>query len=96
MFDSLSEEGFRPMVLGWSGDNPFPMIGGVEPPPKPEKPKVKVATSWSGTVSGHGRDDSTPHERVMAIITAEEKKEADGRRKEIEKFEGERGVQSPV
>lgn len=96
MFDSLSEEGFRPMVLGWSGENPFPMIGGSEPPPEPQKPKIKVATTWSGGVSGHGRGGTTPHDRVMAIINEEERKEAESRRKEIEKFEGERGVQSPV
>jgi hypothetical protein len=86
MFDSLSEAGFRPMVLGWSGENPFPMIGGSEPPPEPKKPKIKVATTWSGTVSGHSSttpQSATPHERVMAIIGNEEKKEADGRRKDV-------------
>lgn len=26
-FDSLSHNGLRPMILGWSAENPFPMIG---------------------------------------------------------------------
>lgn len=74
MFDSLSAEGFRPMIMGWSGENPYPMIGGTEPPPAPAKPKVKVATSASGTFSGHGGGSAgtTPHERVMRIIEKEE------------------------
>ncbi len=84
------------MVLGWSGENPFPMIGGSEPPLEPQKPTIKVATSWSGAVSGHGKEGSTPHERVMAIIEKEEEREADSRKKDVEKFEGEKGVQSPV
>lgn len=96
MFDSLSDEGFRPMILGYSAENPFPMIGGSEPPPEPKKPAIKVSTSWSGTVSGHGREQTTPHDRVMAIITEEERKESELRRKEVEKFEDEKGVQSPV
>ena len=93
MFDSLSDEGFRPMVLGWSGENPFPMIGGSEPPRQPEKPKIQVATSWSGNVSGHGsaRTPGTPHDRVMAIIKGEEGREADDRRKEVMKVENEKG-----
>lgn len=95
MFDSLSQEGFRPMVLGWSAENPFPMIGGVEPPPEPEKPKIKVATTWSGGVSGH-RSTSTPHERVMAIINEEERREAEERRKQVEKVEDLKGIESPV
>ena len=93
MFDSLSEEGFRPMVLGWSAENPFPMIGGSEPPPEPAKPKIKVATTWSGAVSGHGsaKDTSTPHERVMAIITNDERREAEGRKKDVLAAENEKG-----
>ena len=84
MFDSLSEEGFRPMVIGWSGENPFPMIGGAEPPPEPVKPKIKVATSWSSTVSGHREGSGTPLDRAMAIIGEEERREKEGRRKEVE------------
>ena len=89
------------MVLGWSGENPFPMIGGMEPPPEPEKPKIKVATTWSGTVSGHGKGGvGTPLDRVNAIITEEEKREMKGRRKEVESVvsPGEKGggVTSPV
>ncbi|KAK0940327.1 hypothetical protein LTR29_008066 [Friedmanniomyces endolithicus] len=77
MFDSLSTEGFRPLILGWSAENPYPMIGGIEPPPPPKAPKMKVVTSTSGTVSGHGgKDGSTPHDRVMAIIVKEEEREA--------------------
>lgn len=93
MFDSLSDEGFRPMVLGWSGENPFPMIGGSEPPSEPEKPQIKVATSWSGNVSGHNsaRTPGTPHDRVMAIIKGDESREADDRKKEVLKAESEKG-----
>lgn len=93
MFDSLSDEGFRPMVLGWSAENPFPMIGGSAPPSEPEKPKIKVATSWSGTVSGHNSATTpgTPHDRVMAIIKKDEDREAQVRKKEVLKPEGERG-----
>ncbi|KAK5689447.1 hypothetical protein LTR17_026261 [Elasticomyces elasticus] len=75
MFDFLSTQGLRPMILGWSAENPYPMIGGIEPPPPPKKPKMRVVTSASGTVSGHGsaKDNaSTPHDRVMKIIDAEE------------------------
>lgn len=96
MFDSLTDEGFRPMILGWSGENPFPMIGGFQPMPAPKAPKPRVATSWSGNVSGHGKEGSTPHERVMAIIDKEEEREAKKRKKEVEEFEGEKGVQSVV
>ena len=32
MYDHLAGEGFRPMIIGWSLENPFPMIGGAEPP----------------------------------------------------------------
>ena len=105
MFDSLSQEGFRPMVLGWSGENPFPMIGGSEPPPEPKKPKIKVATTSSGSVSGHGnpnsastsRETTTPHERVMRIIGEEERREAEGRKKEVQDSEKSgRDIKSPV
>ncbi|KAK3051233.1 hypothetical protein LTR09_007629 [Extremus antarcticus] len=103
MFDSLSEGGFRPMVLGWSGENPFPMIGGSEPPLEPKKPTIKVATTWSGKSSGHTKDSGTPLERVMAIIEAEEMREAKGREKEVLDSAGSSGkygyrddVKSPV
>ncbi|KAK0260232.1 hypothetical protein LTR91_011246 [Friedmanniomyces endolithicus] len=86
MFDSLSTEGFRPLILGWSAENPYPMIGGIEPPPPPKAPKMKVVTSTSGTVSGHGgKDGSTPHDRVMAIIVKEEEREAKARAEIVEK-----------
>ena len=90
MFESLSDEGFRPMVLGWSAENPFPMIGGSEPPPEPTKPNIKVATSWSGSVSGH-KDTGTPHDRVMAIISEDERREAEVRRKAVLEAENEKG-----
>lgn len=100
MFDSLSDAGFRPMVLGWSGENPFPMVGGAEPPPEPQKPKIKVATTWSGRASGHG-SATTPHDRVMAIIGEESRREAEGRKTDVldsagEKEKGGFDVQSPV
>ena len=79
------------MVLGWSGENPFPIVGGSEPPPEPQKPKVKVATSLSGTVSGHGKESTTPHDRVMAIIGEEERRQAEGRKKEVLAAEKEKG-----
>ena len=82
-FDDLCDEGFRPMIIGWSAENPFPMIGGSEPPPEPKKPKVKVATTWSSSVSGHSSGD-TPHDRVMRIIQKEDEREAEERRKEVE------------
>ncbi|TKA80077.1 hypothetical protein B0A55_02471 [Friedmanniomyces simplex] len=91
MFDSLSTEGFRPLILGWSAENPYPMIGGIEPPPPPKAPKVKVVTSASGTVSGHGQGGgkagvaSTPHDRVMAIIGKEEEREARARAEIVER-----------
>ncbi|KAK0934216.1 hypothetical protein LTR48_007412 [Friedmanniomyces endolithicus] len=88
MFDSLSTEGFRPLILGWSAENPYPMIGGIEPPPPPKAPKMKVVTSTSGTVSGHGGKDgvaSTPHDRVMAIIVKEEEREAKARAEIVER-----------
>lgn len=93
MFDSLSDEGFRPMVLGWSGENPYPMIGGSEPPPEPVKPKVKAATSASGYVSGHSSSNNpgTPHDRVMAIIKEDERREAEARKKDVLAAENEKG-----
>ena len=66
------------MVLGWSGENPFPMVGGSEPPPEPTKPKVKVATTWSAAMSGHGKDLSTPIDRLNAIMGEEERREEGG------------------
>lgn len=87
MFDSLSSQGFRPMIIGWSGENPFPMIGGSEPPPEPKKPKVRVATSASGAWSGHAgaNKGTTPHDRVMKIIEKEEEREAKQRAEEVER-----------
>lgn len=85
MFDSLSEEALRPMLIGWSGENPFPMIGGSEPPVAPKRERINAkTTTWSGAVSGHGAADSTPHDRVMAIIDHEEAKEAKARQEQIE------------
>ena len=84
------------MVLGYSAENPFPMVGGSEPPSEPKKPKIKVATTWSGTVSGHGKEDSTPHDRVMKIIGEEERREAGDRRQEVEKLGDRKGIYSPV
>ncbi|KAK5108023.1 hypothetical protein LTR62_008858 [Meristemomyces frigidus] len=79
MFTSLTEAGFRPMLLGYTNENPYPSIGGSEPPPKPRKdlgaPRRKV-TSASGYVSGHSGGKGNPHERVMAIIAREEEREA--------------------
>ena len=84
------------MVLGWSAENPFPMIGGSEPPLEPKKPKIKVATSWSSTVSGHGEGTNTPLDRVMAIIDDEERKEARARRNEVEGSEKAIGIDGVV
>lgn len=82
MFDSLAEEGFRPMIIGWSLENPFPMIGGSEPPEAPKKPKEpKRATTWSMSSAGHG--DGNPHERVMKIIKEEEEREGKERAEEV-------------
>ncbi|KAK6435980.1 hypothetical protein LTR95_007835 [Oleoguttula sp. CCFEE 5521] len=78
MYDSLSGDGFRPMILGWSLENPFPMIGGAEPPEEPKQPKVRKATTWSNNVSGHAKG-ANPHERVMAIIAKEEERQKEGR-----------------
>lgn len=88
MYDHLANEGFRPMIIGWSLENPFPMIGGAEPPAPPKMPKVKRATTWSNTSAGHAAD-STPHDRVINIIKAEEEREAKSRA-ELVKAEMER------
>lgn len=87
MFDDLAEEGFRPLILGWSLENPYPMIGGSEPPAAPVKKEPKRATTWSHTVSGHAV--GTPHDRVMAIIQREEDKEKEDRAKEVGEVGGE-------
>ena len=78
------------MIIGWSAENPFPMIGGTEPPPPPKKAQPKRATTWSGNVSGHGQKDTTPHDRVMAIIHEEERREAQERRGFVEDGEMEK------
>ncbi|KAF2774571.1 hypothetical protein EJ03DRAFT_323135 [Teratosphaeria nubilosa] len=88
MYNSLAAEGFRPMILGWSGENPYPMIGGVAPEPAPARPKLpgptRVAASASVRYSGHGgAPESTPLQRVMAIIDKEEGKEAKKRADEV-------------
>lgn len=85
MFDSLSDQLFRPMVLGWSGENPFPMIGGSEPPARPKRVVPRTVTSASATVSGHSGVKGNPHDRVMAIIDAEEEKEAQKRKELVER-----------
>ena len=95
MYDSLATEGFRPMILGWSGENPYPMIEGEAPEKPREKPKPKVSTSWSGTVSGHA-SPGTPHDRVMAIISEDEKREAKKREEEVRIAEKARGIDGAV
>lgn len=87
MFDTLAEDGFRPMIMGYSNENPFPMIGGTEPPPKPQLPaeKVRATKTVSNMVSGHSQVHGNPHDRVMAIIDAEEEAEARQRAAELEK-----------
>ncbi|QIX00610.1 hypothetical protein AMS68_006127 [Peltaster fructicola] len=85
MFDDLADEGFRPMIIGWSKENPFPMIGGSEPPAPPPKAKVRVTKTYSNAVSGHSEVAGNPHDRVMAIIDAEEAREAKQRARELEK-----------
>lgn len=83
MFDSLSEEGFRPMVIGYSNENPFPMLGGSEPPKPKEKPKPKPAKTWSNTAAGHSTaQGATPHDRIMAIIKDDEERAAKEREME--------------
>lgn len=84
MLESLSTEGFRPFILGWSGENPFPMIGGSEPPEPPAKKlRPKVARSATPAYSGHAERAGTPHQRVMAIIEREEQRESEKRAEEI-------------
>lgn len=78
MYDHLADEGFRPMIIGWSLENPFPMIGGSEPPAPPKAEKIKRATTWSNNCAGHAAN-STPHERVLKIIEADEEREAKAR-----------------
>ncbi|SMR51345.1 unnamed protein product [Zymoseptoria tritici ST99CH_1E4] len=92
MFDYLSEKGFRPMVLGYSEENPFPMLGGVEPP-KPKKRKApRVATTWSNHVAGHSEAlGGTPHDRVMRIIEEDEAREARLRELQVQEW-GEENV----
>ncbi|WPG99428.1 Hypothetical protein R9X50_00224200 [Acrodontium crateriforme] len=88
MFDELSDQGFRPLIIGWSAENPFPMIGGSEPPPEPKKKAPRVAKTYSMSVAGHStRTGETPHDRVMAIIDAEEEREAKKRKEDIERAE---------
>nr|OQO32074.1 hypothetical protein B0A51_00612 [Rachicladosporium sp. CCFEE 5018] len=82
MYDSLSGDGFRPMILGWSLENPFPMIGGSEPPEEPKQPEIRKATTWSNNVSGHAKG-ANPHERVMAIIAKEEERQKERRAGEV-------------
>lgn len=82
MYDHLAEEGFRPMIIGWSLENPFPMIGGSEPPEPPKAPKIKRATTWSNHSAGHAAD-STPLDRVNNIIKAEEEREAKARAEQV-------------
>ncbi|GAB7364837.1 hypothetical protein MBLNU230_g5630t1 [Neophaeotheca triangularis] len=82
-FQSLELEGFRPMLLGWVNENPFPELGGRVPEEtKSVLPKVRKAKTYSGFMSGH-REGESPHDRVMAIIEAEEKREAEKRAKEV-------------
>lgn len=95
MFDSLAAEGFRPMLLGWSAENPYPMIGGELPEKPKAKPKPRVTTSWSGTVSGHAAM-GTPHDRVMAIISEDERREAKKREEEVRIAEKARGIDGAV
>jgi hypothetical protein len=84
MFDTLSAEGHRPMVIGYSNENPFPMLGGVEPPKPSQKKAPKVAKTWSTTAAGHSANNgATPHDRIMAIIQDDEAKAAKEREKEI-------------
>lgn len=72
------------MIIGWSEENPFPMIGGSEPPEEPKQVQPKTATTYSGTVSGHGKAGTTPYDRVMSIIEEEEHAEARKRKHEVE------------
>ena len=83
------------MILGWSAENPYPDIGGSEPPPPPSKPKEpKRPATYSASMSGHSKAmGETPHDRVMEIIRAEDEREAKARALEVssgadEKFGG--------
>lgn len=82
-FQSLETEGFRPMLLGWSRENPFPELGG-RVPEKVESvlPSARKAKTYSGAMSGH-REGESPHDRVMAIIEGEERREAEARAEEV-------------
>ena len=85
MFNSLTESGFRPYILGWSGENPFPMLGGVTPDP-PKKVLAPRVRSAAPAYSGHGGGrykGMNPHDRVMAIIDREEEREAEKRAEEV-------------
>ena len=88
MFESLSQEGFRPYIIGYSNENPFPMLGGVEPePPKPKPKAPKVAKTWSNYASGHSDSKGqTPHDRVMAIIRDDDEKEAKLRELQVKEW----------
>lgn len=88
MFDSLYSEGFRPMLMGFSNENPYRELGGSDPPPEPKKIVQRAANSVSGAYSGHGGKNvgATPHDRVMAIIEQEEEREAKKKRELFEKL----------
>ncbi|KAK5127813.1 hypothetical protein LTR85_004929 [Meristemomyces frigidus] len=89
MFDSLYTEGFRPMLMGFSNENPYREIGGSDPPPEPKKVIPRAAKSVSGSYSGHGgKLGANPHDRVMAIIEKEEEREAKEKRALFEKLHG--------
>ncbi|KAI6876514.1 hypothetical protein KC338_g146 [Hortaea werneckii] len=69
------------------GENPFPMIGGSEPPDAPKKALMpQVKRTAAPAYSGHrcGPSNSTPHERIMAIIAREEEREAKKRAEEVQ------------
>lgn len=85
MFDSLADDGFRPAIIGWSKENPYPMIGGTEPPAPPKKPKLPKTKTWSNAMAGHSESHGNPHDRIMAIINAEDEAEAKQRARELEK-----------
>lgn len=92
MFDDLSTSGFRPCLLGWSAENPFPMLGGVIPEPPKKKPAPRLAKTWSNAVSGHSRvEGETPHDRIMAIIRDDEEREARLRELQVREW-GEKGM----
>lgn len=88
LFDDLSEQGFRPMILGYSGQNPYPMIGGTAPEfeKKPNMPTSRKQDTYN-MYSGH--ENQVPvHDRIMAIIDDAEKKEAKARGEEVKKSMG--------